>query len=256
MLQTRSFRRGRLSEQVVDELERMMMAEFPSPGDRWPKEAELADRFRVSRIVVREAVKILEDRGVLEVTAGRGTFTCRPSLDRVKTSLLRLFRDRPIPDPGEMERMLELREALEETVVALAAVRAESADFEAIEAALKEMDARGADAGEIIQADLRFHLAVARAAHNPFFEMVLEPLTHVFLTQIALTDTLRIGVAEHRSIYKQIREGNPVGARQAVRRLMQFTRSDVRRALGVLKSSRSGANGRRRVGGLSNEKAG
>ena len=112
----RSFRRGRLSGQVVTELERAIVEEYPEPGTRLPTEDELADRFHVSRIVIREAMKILEDRGVVEVRAGRGTITVAPTPEGVKASLLRLFRDQPIPTLTEMEHMLELREVLEETV--------------------------------------------------------------------------------------------------------------------------------------------
>src|SRR6185295_19952419 len=115
-MQKRSFRKGRLSEFALREIQRMITEEYPEPGSRLPREAELADRFRVSRIVIREAMKILEDRGVVEVRAGRGTITVAPTPARVKASLLRLFRDQPIPSLREMERMLELREVLEETV--------------------------------------------------------------------------------------------------------------------------------------------
>src|SRR6476646_2939398 len=72
-MQKRSFRNGRLSEQVLHEMQRLITEEYPEPGSRLPKETELAERFQVSRIVVREAMKILEDRGVVEVRAGRGT---------------------------------------------------------------------------------------------------------------------------------------------------------------------------------------
>src|SRR3954454_13212912 len=170
MLKKRSFRNGRLSERVLEQLERMLTDEFPNPGDRWPKEAELADRFHVSRIVVREAIKILEDRGGVEVVAGRGTFTRSPSIDGVKVSLQRLFPDQHVPNPDEIERMLELREVLEETVAGLAAVRGEPEDLAAMESALTDMALENRPFGETIEADLRFHLALAKAAHNHFFE--------------------------------------------------------------------------------------
>src|SRR5690348_3807974 len=123
-MQTRSFRNGRLSEFALHEIQRMIAEEYPSPGSRLPKEVELADRLHVSRIVIREAMKILEDRGVVEVRAGRGTLTVAPSPDRVKTALARLFRDQPIPTLEDMERMIELRGILEETVAGFCAVRA------------------------------------------------------------------------------------------------------------------------------------
>jgi GntR family galactonate operon transcriptional repressor len=238
-IQKRSFRRGRLSEQVLNEIEKLIADEYQQPGARLPKEDELADRFHVSRIVVREAMKILEDRGVVEVVAGRGTFTLTPSPHRVKASLLRLFKDQPIPTILEMERMLELREVLEETVAGLAAVRATPEDLLEMEAALKGMDSGGSDP-VTVEADLRFHLAVARAAHNQFLQMVIEPLTEVFLQQIKVTDSFDVGVELHRNIYTEIRRGNPVGARQAVRKMMKSTLAHCRKALSVVYPSSNG----------------
>lgn len=230
----RSFRRGRLSEQVVAELERMILEEFREPGTRLPKESDLAERFHVSRIVIREAMKILEDRGMVEVRAGRGTITLPPSPDRVKASLLRLFRDQPIPTLAEMDRMMELREVLEESVAALAAVRATPEDLGRMSAALSDMAAPERTVEETIEADLRFHLAIAAAAHNRYFEMVTEPLTQVFIQQIKLSDSYTVGVDLHRQIYEKIAKGDPVGARQAVRRLMQNTRKDIKAALEMI----------------------
>src|SRR5436309_1554053 len=114
-MQKRSFRAGRLSEQVLQEMQRLISEDYPAPGSRLPTEAALAEKFQVSRIVIREAMKILEDRGLVEVRAGRGTLTVAPKPDRVKDSLLLLFRDQPVPTVQEIEYMLELRQVLEET---------------------------------------------------------------------------------------------------------------------------------------------
>lgn len=230
-MQKRSFRNGRLSEQVVEELQRMVKEEYAEPGSRLPKEAALAERFQVSRIVVREAMKILEDRGVVEVRAGRGTLTMAPSPDRVKRSLLQLFGDQPLPTLTEMESMLELRQVLEETSASLAAVRATEQDLLEIEAALEEMTSKEADPDTTIEADLRFHRAVVKAAHNSYLEMVLDPIVSVFVRQIMLTNSFHTGIPAHRHIFNEIRAHNPVGARQAVRRLMKRTLEDSRKAL-------------------------
>ena len=230
-MQKRSFRNGRLSEQVVEELQRMVKEEYAEPGSRLPREAALADRFQVSRIVIREAMKILEDRGVVEVRAGRGTLTVAPGSDRVKQSLLRLFGDQPIPTLTEMESMLELRQVLEETSASLAAVRATDEDLSEIEAALDEMTSQAADLDTTIEADLRFHRAVVKAAHNAYLEMVLDPIVSVFIQQIKLTNSFHMGAPAHRHIFNEIRAHNPIGARQAVRRLMKQTLEDSRKAL-------------------------
>lgn len=230
-MQKRSFRNGRLSEQVVAELQRMVKEEYAEPGSRLPKETALAERFQVSRIVIREAMKILEDRGFVEVRAGRGTLTVAPRPDRVKRSLLQLFGDQPLPTLKEMESMLELRQVLEETSASLAAVRATEEDLSEIEAALKGMMSEDADLETTIEADLRFHRAVVKAAHNLYLEMILDPIVSVFLRQIMLTNSFHTGVPAHRHIFNEIRAHNPIGARQAVRRLMKQTLQDSRKAL-------------------------
>ncbi len=235
-LKKRSFRRGRLSEQVVAELEALIAEEHSAPGDRLPKESELADRFRVSRIVVREAMKILEGRGAVEVRAGSGTFTIAPSVEKVKESLLRLFRDQPIPTVTEMEQMLEIREVLEETVASLAAVRATPEDLAEMKTALQDMHARG-DSPEVVEADLRFHRAVAKAAHNPYFEMVVDPLTAVFVQQMKLSNSYSVGLELHYRIAEEIEKGSAVGARQAVRRLMRHTLEDAKKAIRLMNVS-------------------
>lgn len=221
--------RARLSQQVVDELEQLIYQDFSKPGSRLPPEPELAERFGVSRIVIREAMKILEDRGLVSVRAGAGTLTLPPSTDRVKSALWRLFRSQAIPSRVEMEQLLELREVLEEAIAESAAERATPEDLAAMEDALERM-ARGGE--EAAQADLDFHLALVRATHNPFFEMVFEPFLHLLLHQITLTADMAIGIPQHEAIYQHVKAHRVVQARQASRRLLRQTRADVLRVLG------------------------
>jgi len=79
-------------------------------------------------------------------------------------------------------------------------------------------------------------MAVANAAHNRYFHFVIAPLTEVFIQQMMLTDSFTLGVDLHRQIYEQIRKGNPVAARQAVKRLIRRTREDMRKALTLISS--------------------
>jgi GntR family transcriptional repressor for pyruvate dehydrogenase complex len=228
-IRKRTFRHGRLSGQVLLQIENMIAEGFP-PGTHLPTEDELAEQFRVSRIVIREAMKIVEDRGVVEVRAGRGTIVVPAKSDHVKASLYRLIRSSGAPILQEMIQLLELRGVLEESAAGLAAVRATEADLAELEAALKSMR-EGIVAEAVYSADLRFHIAIARASGNRFFEVVLEPLTEVFLKQIQLTDKVNVGVNYHYEILKAIQLHDPVAARLAVRRLLNFTQKDIRKAL-------------------------
>ncbi len=229
IMRKRTFRHGRLSGQVLLQIENMITERFPL-GAHLPSEDKLAEQFRVSRIVIREAMKILEDRGVVEVRAGRGTIVVPAKSDRVKSSLYRLIRSSGTPMLQEMLQLLELRGVLEESAAGLAAVRATEADLAEAEAALRNMR-EGSVAESVHAADLRFHIAIARASGNRFFEIVLAPLTEVFLKQIQLTDKLNRGVEYHSEILKAIQRHDPVAARIAVRRLLNFTQKDIRKAL-------------------------
>ena len=210
-MQKRSFRNGRLSEQVLQEMQRLIVEEYPVSGSRLPKEAELAEKFQVSRIVIREAMKILEDRGMVEVRAGRGTLTVAPRPDRVKESLLQLFRDQPMPTIEEMESMLELRQVLEETSASLAAVRATRKILSKSRMPCRAWRRIDGDPKHTIEADLRFHRAVMRAAHNSYLELVLDPVMSVFLQQIKLTN-FNTGLDMHRHIFNEIQTRNPIGS--------------------------------------------
>lgn len=228
-MQKRRFRNGRLSEFALREIQRMISEEYRAPGSRLPKEEEeLADQLRVSRIVIREAMKILEDRGVVEVRAGRGTLTVAPKPDRVKESLLRLFGGQSTPTIRDMEYLLELRQVLEEATAGLAAVRATADDLTEIQAALHDLKQQDGNVECIVAAGLRFHRSLMRAAHNPLFEMVLDPLMEVSLHQIKLTISFNTSWEQHRNIFLEIQAHNPVGARQAVRRLMKVTVAETR----------------------------
>jgi len=224
----RNFRNERLSSQVARQIEEMISGEFP-PGSRLPRQQDLEERFRVSRIVIREAMKMLEDRGVVEVQAGRGTTVIAPTPERVTSSLLRLLRGNGPPKMEEMEQLLEIREALEESAAVLACTRANAEDISRIEAALHSMQTAKGSMG-VYAADLRFHVAITQAAGNRFFGMVLEPLAEVFLKQIKLTDRVKIGIKEHARIFDAIRRRDTVEARVAVRSLLNSTRLDVKRA--------------------------
>jgi GntR family transcriptional repressor for pyruvate dehydrogenase complex len=240
-MRKRTFPHGRLSGQVLLQIENMISGQvllqienmiterFPL-GARLPTEDELAEQFRVSRIVIREAMKMLEDRGAVEVRAGRGTIVVPAKSDRVKASLYRLIRSSGTPVLQEMLQLLEFRGVLEESAAALAAVRATEADLAEIEVALKSMR-EGTEAEAVCAADLQFHISIARASGNRFFEIVLEPLTEVFLKQIQLTGKLNLGVKHHHEILKALQLHDPVAARLAVRRFLNFTQKDIRKAL-------------------------
>ena len=101
--------KDRLYQEIVDQIQQQILSGALKPGDQIPAERDLADRFGVSRTAVREAIKSLTEKGLIEVYVGRGTFVTSLSPDRVVESMTMLLRN----EPHNVASLHEARELLE-----------------------------------------------------------------------------------------------------------------------------------------------
>src|SRR6267143_4630716 len=115
-------RTSRLYEQIVQQIEESILKGDLKPGDQLPAERELAQRFGVSRTAVREAVKALREKGLVEAFSGRGTFITDGTTQAVRQSLDLMVR---IGQQEGSAHLAELRLILEPEIAALAASRIE-----------------------------------------------------------------------------------------------------------------------------------
>lgn len=212
--------RTRLSERLADTLQHEIVG-LP-PGERLPTEAELAARFGVSRTVVRETARLLVQRGLVTVKPGRGMavaeFDGRVIADQYSLLLRR--------SEGSFEQLLELRLVLELEMAVLAAARRTDEHLAELEAANRELADAAASSLDVpaardrfLEADLRFHEAVARASGNPFFSLVMRPvngfLREAYAAGAGYPAEAGNTVAEHREIAEAITAGDPSRARFA-----------------------------------------
>ena len=139
-----------------------------------PPERDLAEAFGVSRTVVREAVKVLEARGVLETQTGSGLYVREPDSATVSRSL-RLYLQ--LMDQDDIDvRLVEIRRVLEVETAALAAVRATPDERQELRRLCQEMR-KHADLPRVLaQMDFQFHLLLAEATRNELFGVLLTPL--------------------------------------------------------------------------------
>lgn len=228
---------------VADDLARWILAEL-SPGQSLPSEAELAERYAVSRLTIREAVKLLEGRRLLELARGRRALVREPDGSAFTDFLSSVIRY----DPKGLFDLVEVRLSLEVQSATLAAKRANRAAIIAIENALMGMrEAAGPDgvfADE--QAELRFHSydfgfheAVALASGNRvlgyLFEAMATPLRDGFLIShrgnAYRGHTTFDTIAAHQRILDCIRNGNGRAAAEAMRNHLKDTERDIRSAL-------------------------
>jgi len=213
-----------LSERVTAQIETLIVQSQLHPGDRLPPERELAEQFGVSRTVIREAIRTLSAKGLLEVQSGGGTIVCSPSVETVAQSMnLYLRGGQPQLDYGKIH---EVRYLLEVEIAGLAAERRSAEDLARMEAILQEATAKGADNRDIFaRTDVAFHAALAQATHNLLFGLILDSLADIMfevrLSGFDVPGTVDSSLTYHRAIFEQVKAGNSEGARQAMREHMQ-----------------------------------
>jgi GntR family transcriptional repressor for pyruvate dehydrogenase complex len=174
----------RLPEVVADQIEEAIVEGDFNAGSQLPSEQQLATQFEVSRNVVREAFRYLQERGLIEIISGSGAYVAHPSTAPTSSALGRYIR--LLGHHDSIEALYEARRILEGNNARLAALRAGADDILAIESCLEQMRVGASDITLWSQADLNFHLAIAKATHNPFLSVLLE----------LLVDQLREVIAE------------------------------------------------------------
>src|SRR5260370_1883904 len=130
-------RSSRLYEQIVQQVEESIHKGAMKSGDQLPPERELAQQFGVSRTAVREAVKALHEKGLVEAYPGRGTFVTDGTSYSMRQSLDRMLK---IGQPEGSVYLAEVREILEPEIAAPAAARADDADLPSLRAQIPSMD--------------------------------------------------------------------------------------------------------------------
>ena len=217
----------RLYKQIVDQIERRIAAGDLKLGDQLPAEPELAQQFGVSRTAVREAVKALCEKGLLEIRPGRGTFVINERPDVIRHSLGLLMS----LDPTEGSRSLvEVREILEPEIAALAATRITDEHIATMREAVAMMDTALDNVDVFVEADLDFHLALAEASQNLIIPALIDTIIDLLREQRRQTGLvnggLKRGQYHHKKILEAVIRRDPEAARIAMQRHLEQVRQD------------------------------
>lgn len=218
-------REPNLTGRVTSQLEALILENRLQPGDRLPALPELAQRFGVSRTVVREAVGALAAKGLLEVRHGSRAVVRHPSANAVAQSMsLYLRGGQPQLD---IVKVSQVRRVLEIEIAGYAAEQRTDMDLQRLASFLTEMavlvqvDAiPQANQARYMRCDVNFHTALAEATHNELFALLLNSLVDIMLEvrelSFAVPGAPQRALAFHRTIYEQVQAGNVAGARQAM----------------------------------------
>jgi len=202
------------------------------PGERLPPERELCARLGVSRTVVREALNLLEARGLISIEHGRGAVISGDSPRAVRDTLGLLLR----VQPKTLWELLEIRRILEVEVAGLAAGRAGPDDVAEMRLQLDRMR----DSIEVpegyVDADVEFHALLARGARNEVLLTILEPVVDLLRTSRRVSaaragNALR-ALGEHERILRMVEAKDAGGAREEMRAHLAKTSEDIEAAIG------------------------
>ncbi len=225
-------RSNKVYEQIAEQIEHRIVSGTLRSGDRLPTERELAEQFQASRTAVREAMKTLAQKGLVEMRPGRGTIVIDGTSRAMQHSLGLLFR---VGQAGRENNLVEVREILEPEIAALAAARVSEEHIAALEEAVKIMDANLEDAVTYIAADNAFHRTLARATHNDLILTFIDSIVGLLSEQRSQIFSVPGGSARgqvhHKRILDALLRRDPEAAREAMRAHLQQVRADVAAAL-------------------------
>lgn len=229
-----SFERPRLGDQVLDHMTHMITQGVWAAGTPLPAEGELAQELKVSRTVVRECVRVLASRGMLDVQQGRLITVTPHEKWNVIEPLALLVKS----DYASVFSWLEVRWLLELGSAELAAERSTPRDHAHLEELMQRLRVADEDPDAYRAADIAFHLAIAGATGNPalvrLLKGVIQPLNEQ-LEERALTPLTRhASTCEHGDIVACITRHDGPAARAAMAAHLTRVMEETRQLLRIL----------------------
>ena len=206
----------RIYEDIVRQVKALIADGQLKSGDRLPPERDLAERFRVSRTSVREALRSLQSRGLIEIRAGEGAFVRDVSVEALIEPLALVI----LPYREAVGELFEARHLLEPAIAALAARRATREEIAEMERILVEQAHEVAEGRTGMAQDSALHAAIAQSAHNRAIVRIVSALVDL-LAQSREESLLTAGRPtrshqDHRRILDAIRRRDEAGARRAM----------------------------------------
>jgi DNA-binding FadR family transcriptional regulator len=228
-----------LFSHVVEELGTRIIRGDLKPGDPFPIEADLGREFGASRSVIREAVKSLAARGLIESKTRTGIRVLAPAHWNLLDPEVLSWRYSVMPQAQFYGELFEIRLMIEPQAAALAANRATEADIAEMDAAFEEMSKNHQDGATEVAADLRFHRAILTASKNA----LLLQMGHLIgvglhISRQASSESFTVFLAEHGQVLAAIRAHDPQSARQSMENLLYETRDFVSGQLKTKKRAR------------------
>lgn len=220
-------------DQVVEQLGRDIGTGRHRPGSVLPSEPELCERFGFSRIVIREAIKSLVAKGMLEVSRRVGTLVLEPDRWNLFDPEVIAWRAASADFDTTMARdLMELRRIVEPAAVKLAAERASAEERRALRAAYMAMERAVAGKGNYVAADLDFHTTILAACGNQYLRHMQQAMAAMLEASFEIVTQKPGGPAQslpmHEAVCEAIEQGDAQAAERAAITLIENAEMDLR----------------------------
>ena len=225
--------RATFQEQVLDTLGRDICSGRIRPGQLLPPEADLCVRFGFSRIVIREAIKSLAAKGLLEVARRVGTLVLEPTRwNLFDPDIIGWRAESAALDPTLQRDLMEMRRVIEPAAVRLAALRASDDDRRNLRAAYMALARAVAGKGDYVKADLAFHTTMLSACGNQFLRQMQDAMGALLRVSFDVITTKPGGPAHslplHEAVCEAIERGDADAAERATLLLIDGAEEDMR----------------------------
>jgi GntR family transcriptional regulator, transcriptional repressor for pyruvate dehydrogenase complex len=208
-------REPRLSDKVAEMMLETILSRRLQVGERLPSERELGEQFNVSRTVVREAVRALVAKGVIEVRSGSGLRVAAVDAAAVSESMSLYLRGATL----DFEKVHEVRTLLEVHIAGVAAERATGDDVAQLRSVHERMQGEADDVESAARDDLEFHRTIARATQNDLYLLLMDSIGSALID--IRRENLGSGstpttIGQHEAVLERIAAHDPEGARKAM----------------------------------------
>jgi len=225
-----SIKHTKISEDIANQIKRLIIDGELKPGDQLPPERELIKQLGVSRPSLREALNSLVTMGFLEVRQAKRTFVKSVSSKLIEDPLSLLIK----ADDQKIFDLIEVRKAIETWAAYHAAQKASREDIEQLDTIIREMKRAFEEGRSWEKQDADFHLAIAQATHNTIhmhimsgiYDLLRESVGRVFRDRVKIKKLLD----QHYKIFNAIKNHSPDKARERTLEHLNYVESEVKKA--------------------------
>lgn len=221
-MEIKPIQRTSISDQICEQIKKLILDGTWKPGEKIPSETELAESFGVSRVSIREALLKLTAVGFLESRFSGGNYVREVGADIYLNAIAPLV----YVGSNSLRDVLEFRQVVEAKQAGLAARRAKPEDVERLEVLVEDMEKAAGNLEAFSEADLRFHMELARITENSLLVACMQLIRDVLgenMQRLVSERGYESGISDHKKLIEAIKENDEKNATA----LMEYHVADI-----------------------------